>query len=461
MPTFPPSDLAAWTAGTWTRLPEREITAVVHDTRRMGPGALYVALAGEQFDGHAFLPVAPELGAVAAVCARGRSHPALPCLEVSDPLAALRDLAAGHRRRLGGLLIGVTGSAGKTTVKEPIAAMLAQRGGVCRTPGNWNNHIGLPLSLLAMEADDDFGVFELGMNQPGEIAPLAALLRPLCGLITSIGEAHIGAFGSLDGIAHEKAELLRALPPEGLAIHDIDSPWAPLFKDLTPCRIVSCSLRAKADFVGQPLDGGQDRMRVQDLRHGLDFDLTLPQPGSHMMRNVLLAVAVARESGLSPGEIAEGLLAFTACPMRWERFEWGGFRIINDAYNANPPSMRGAIKTFAALEGLPEKWVVLGGMAELGDLEASAHRELGAYLARHPWAGLLCVGPVARGIAAGFRDGQGRAAFLAEVPDVAEAARLLLENARPGAGILLKASRSDRLERVLSFIPPLVEGEQR
>jgi UDP-N-acetylmuramoyl-tripeptide--D-alanyl-D-alanine ligase len=312
-----------------------------------------------------------------------------------------------------------------------------------------------------MEAGDDFGVFELGMNQPGEIAPLAGLLRPLCGLITSIGEAHIEAFGNLEGIAREKAEILRALPPEGLAILDIDSPWTPLFEGVTPCRIIRCSLRAKADYVGQPLDGGQDRMRVEDLRHGIGFDLTLPLPGSHMMRNVLLSVAVAREFGLSPREITDGLLGFTACPMRWERSVVAGFHVINDAYNANPLSMRGAIKTFAALTEPKEKWVVLGGMAELGDLEASAHRDLGDYLARQAWTGVVCVGPRARGIAQGFRELEGKADVLAEVADPAEAARLLREHARPGAGILLKASRADRLERVLSFITPPASGETR
>ena len=444
MTRFDPENLQAWTRGTWTRQPIAPIKAVVHDTRAMVDGALYVALPGERFDGHDFLETAANDGAVAALCSQGRAHPALPCLEVSDPYQALTDLAAGFRQTLGGLIVGVTGSAGKTTVKDLIAEMLACRGDTCKTRGNWNNHIGLPLSMLGMSPTDDFGVFELGMNHPGEIASLTAILKPICGLVTSIGEAHLEAFDDVEGIAREKAALLAGLPPEGLAVVDIDSPWRACLLAHAKCRVVRCSLRESADYTGRPSDAGGLYLHVVDNRHGLSFEVPMPLPGTHMMRNLLLAVVVAREFGLTPKEICDGVGRFAPAPMRWETVKAGPWTVINDAYNANPLSMRSAVKTFAALERPVEKWLVLGSMAELGRGEERAHRELGGFLSEFSFHGLICVGEKARWIAEG--------ATMAPkycVDTVEDAAKRLRECAGPGSGILIKASRADQLERLI------------
>lgn len=449
MPVFSPNDLARWSGGTWTFSPKTEIRSVVHDTRASLDGALYVALPGERFDGHDFLSAAVAGGAVAAVCSRGRALPSLPCLEVDNPHRALLDLAAGHRQPLGGLRVGVTGSAGKTTVKDLIASMLARRGATCKTRGNWNNHIGLPLSLLAMEPGDDFGVFELGMNHPGEIAPLAAVLRPICGLVTSIGEAHLAAFGSLEGIAREKGALLEALPPEGVAVIDVDSPWSELFLALTQARIVTCSLERPAIYTGRLCGPSRTSLCVEDAQRGRRFDIPLPLPGEHMARNLLQAVAVAREFGLTEDEIREGAERFSPAPMRWEKRKVGDWTLINDAYNANPLSMRSAIQTFAELETPVEKWLVLGGMAELGEGEVQAHRSLGEFVSRQGFHGVVCVGARAGWIAETTRADQ---VFHVQTP--AEALDLLRAHAGPGAGILLKASREDRLERLVELMQP-------
>ncbi len=444
MPEFAPESLALWSGGRWTRPPAGGITRVSHDSRALVPGSLFVALAGPRFDGHDFLEEAAKGGVAAALCARGRAHASLPCLEVEDPLAALRRIAAGYGLSLAGEKIGVTGSAGKTTAKELLAAMLSRRGATCRTVGNWNNEIGLPLSLLRMEAADAFGVFELGMNHAGEIAPLAEILRPRRGWVTSIGEAHLENLGSLQAIAREKACLLEALPPDGTALVDLDSPWASLFRSVTRARIVTCSMEGEADYEGVVAGG---RLHLRDRIRGEVLELLPPLPGAHMLRNVLQTAAMARECGLEGGEIEEGLAAFAAPPMRWERSERGGWTVINDAYNANPLSLRVALHTLAGLPAPAGRWAVLGGMSELGPGEEALHRSFGPLIASLPLAGLIVVGEKARWYLP-ERGGPPAAA----VDSLPEAAELLRARAAPGAVILLKASRSEGLERLLPLL---------
>lgn len=447
MPEFAPEHFAEWSGGRWTVMPAGAITGVEHDTRSLHPGVLYVALSGERFDGHDFLRSAFESGAVAALCARGRGLPGFACLEVDDPLAALGDIARGYRRSLGGLVVGITGSAGKTTVKDLLAEMLARRGETCKTRGNWNNFIGLPLSILRMESSDVFGVFEAGMNRPGEIAGLCRILEPICGVVTSIGEAHLENFGSVAGIAREKACMLEALPEEGVAVVDIDSPWRDLLLSVTRARVVSCSFQGPADYQAAPHASDPRILSIQDRVRGVAFDVESPLPGVHMQRNLLQAVVVAREFGLTPEEITEGAARFAPAPMRWERQRIGFWTLINDAYNANPLSMRSSIRTFAEMTVPVEKWLVLGGMAELGAGEAEAHRALGGYVSEFGFHGVVTIGPKAAWIAEQARGGQVHA-----VASVEDAAAVLHAQAGPGAGILLKASRADRLEALIPLL---------
>jgi len=436
-------DAAAWAGGKWTVLPAGSLEGVMQDTRLLEPGMLYVALPGERVDGHTFLKAAMDLGAAGVMCEQGRGIPGIPCLEVADPATALRKLAAGYRQSIGGLMLGITGSAGKTTVKDMLAGMLAERGATCSTRGNWNNFIGLPLSILSMKAEDDFGVFELGMNAPGEIGALAEILKPVAGLITSIGEAHLERLGSVEAIAHEKAALLRALPEEGLAVLDLDSPWVEGFRNDCRCRTVHCSLTGDADVQGRA--GSDDHsLRIVDRPRGQEFEVPLPLPGEHMWRNVLQSVTLALELGLQPDDIRKGLHAFAPAPMRWQVIQRGAYRVINDAYNANPLSMRSAIRTFAEQSRPVEKWLVLGAMSELGEAEEALHRELGRFVDRFSFAGVVCVGSRAGWIAQGAERH-----VCHQVTTPAEAGRLLSEMAGPGSGILVKGSRSERLEQVV------------
>lgn len=454
MPRFSPGELAAWSEGAWTMEPAGPAHSVTHDSRNLAPGALFVALPGTRVDGHDFLGACLEAGAMGAVCARGRARPGLPCLEVEDPARALRDLAAGYRACLSGTLIGITGSAGKTTVKDLLAAMLASEASTASTRGNWNNQIGLPLSLLSMERDDVYGVFEAGMNEPGEIALLAGILRPDRGLITTIGEAHLEKLGSVEAIAGEKTDLLAALPAGGAAVIDRDSAWFGLMDAKCAAeRRVPCSMEGAGEVNGRLLPNG--RMEVEDTVRGGRFELVVPLPGEHMRRNLLLAVAMARDLGVPVDGIRRGLAGFTAAPMRWREERIGGRLFINDAYNANPLSMRGSIRTFAELGGSEEKWLVLGGMSELGADEESHHRAIGGLVESLAFDGVVGVGEKAAWYLGELSSVSGFAAG-----DPLEAARIVDARAGKAAAVLLKASRSAGMERVLDAFRNETEAKE-
>lgn len=442
MPVFAPQDLAAWSGGIWNQIPEAVIRSVSHDTRRLQPGAIYVALPGERVDGHDFIGSAMQAGAVAALCRTGSTDPNFPCLEVPDTGMALQMIARGYRQNLRPKqMIGVTGSAGKTTVKDILTAMLSAAGTTRSTPGNWNNFVGLPLSLLAMEPTDRYGVFELGMSRAGEIAGLADILRPEMGLITSIGEAHLEQLGSVEAIAVEKSSLLSALPAGGLAILDADSEWYPLLMERCACRTVRVSMREEADYEGEKIDGG---IRILDRQRSEIFELALPSPGEHMLTNMLQAVAVARECGLSVTQITDGLEKYAPAPMRWQTVNLKRWTVINDAYNANPLSMRKSVRTFSELDHPGEKWLVLGGMAELGEAEKELHWVIGRELDGLGFDGVVLVGEKGAWIAEG----------ISRTPVVtadshSQAVGELLHRVPPDAILLLKGSRSEKLEIIL------------
>lgn len=405
------AQLAQWLSRRWEPCGELfPVAGISHDTRTLRPGEVFIALRGEQFDGHDFVRQAAEKGAAGIIAER--ACPGVPCpqMVVPDAMQALWTLAACARRLWRGTVIGITGSAGKTTVKEMAASVLAQGGTVSKTPGNWNNDIGLPLGMLAADSASDFFVFELGMNHPGEIGRLAGLLRPDWALITTVGKAHIEYFDSVAHIAEEKASILEHA---GAALLDARSEWLDLFKRRCAGRIVL-------------------------------FDAeTLPfqaaQPGAHMAANARLAAALGLQLGLTPDRIQAGLDAFRPAPMRWERSERNGIVFINDAYNANPLSMRAAIAAFAELSGVRRRFLVLGGMRELGADNEAEHRALGEFIAPFGFDGVLATGGAAGLIRCpGARD-----------MSKADAARFLAEELRSGDAVLFKASRGEKLETVL------------
>ncbi len=457
MVRFDPADLASWCGGTWQGQPPVSLAGVSHDTRTLEAGALYVALRGEQFDGNDFVSNAITQQAGAALVnqdAVAQLGVDLPLLVAADTRRALMDLAAGHRQRCTGEFIGITGSVGKTSVKEMAADVLAHAGAVTRTWSNWNNNIGLPLSLLRMNPQDAFGVFEVGMNHPGELAPLCALLQAQRAIITPIGPVHLEYFESVAAIAEEKATLLAALPEEGQAIVSIDDPWYEVLRDRAKSRIVRVSVLSQdADYYAVWDRGGTSELCVCERHTGECFDYRLPLPGRYVADNAIRVIALAREMGLAPDVIAQALKGYQPPAMRWQRQDRNGVAYINDAYNANPMSMRAAIDAVQEMAVEGRRWLVLAGMFELGAQEREEHEELGQYIAQFPWAGVLVVGRYGEMIAQGVRAAQTEEqASLLVCNDHREAALHMKERVRPGDVVLIKASRGERLERVLDEV---------
>lgn len=451
MPEYTPRDLADWTGGVWRdSWPQQSVRGMTIDSRTVQPGQLFLAFRGPRFDGHEYVRAAFAAGASAAVVDKSFAVTAGACgplLVVEDTHRALVAMALGHRNLLKTQLIALTGSVGKTTVKEMTADILSLLAPTSRTRGNWNNDIGLPLSLLALEPSAKFGVFEVGMNHPGELAPLCDLIRPSWGIVTTIGPVHIEFFDSVRAIAMEKAEVFRSLSPDGVAVFNRDEEWADLLRAEAPGRVVTISLAGDADYVGSIESAADGRFSVTERDSGERASLVVSVPGRHVIQNALLAVAVGRGCGATWEQIAQALLYYAPPPLRWNRVRIGEFEVINDAYNANPISMRAALKTFAEQSVSGGRWLVLGGMRELGVREREEHLLLGREVAGGPWAGLVAVGALGEWIAEGVGDFGGRPLF--RCPDCASAADTLVENVQPGDALLLKASRGEKLEEVL------------
>jgi UDP-N-acetylmuramoyl-tripeptide--D-alanyl-D-alanine ligase len=406
------AECSSWVSELWknsaTNFP---ILGISHDTRTLKPGDVYIAIKGATHDGHTFVQQAVGQGAVGIIVEREFTDIGnVPQMVVPDTMAALWALAAGVRRHWAGTVIGITGSVGKTTVKELIASVLALKGTVCKTPGNWNNDVGLPLSMLAADRNADFFVFELGMNHPGEIDRLAGLLTPDWAVITDIGKAHIEFFQSLEKIAEEKASLLTHADN---ALLDETSEWFELFKRKCKGRIVT--------FGKEP------------------FTFTVPLPGEHMIRNARRAATLGRELGLSTEQVQAGLSGFQSAPMRWERSLHNGIVFINDAYNANPLSMRAALTTFAQLPCEGRRFVILGGMRELGGTAEAEHRDLGQFVDTLKFDRVITIGDAGAQIICGGIGGVQKA----------EAVDILRTHLCAGDMAFFKASRGERLETIL------------
>jgi len=451
MPVFSASDMAEWSGGTWAPAPPANIDGVSNDTRTIGVGNLYFALCGNRLDGHDFVAEAFRKGASAAVVNAERKIPAgkdKPLLQVGDTTTALGDIAGGYRLQIAPEMIAVTGSAGKSTVKEMTAQVLSAAMPAACTKGNWNNNIGLPLSILAMEKSTRIGIFEVGVNHPGELAPLCRILKPTWGIVTNIGPVHVEFFGSIEAIAEEKATLLRSLPANGTAVLNRDSDCFEILHAATACRIITISTRQDADYACISRDSTKQQATIEEKAGGDRFAFRTSVPGEHNVSNALFAIAVARGHGMAWDRIRDAIEQYAALPMRWQRETIGDLRIVNDAYNANPLSMRAAIQTFADEQTQGGKWLILGGMLELGDSERREHLAVGKFVARTAWKGMIVVGSLGKLIAEGA-EGAGldkSRIFCCETNDAATSA--LLKNVAAGDSILLKASRGIHLEEV-------------
>ena len=452
MPVLSIKDLKQWSDGQWKSREPSTIHGVSTDTRTIKPGNLYVAIRGTNHDGHDFVAQAFARGASAAVVAETfavQYSSDDPLLCVKDTLKALGAIASGYRGSLKADLIAVTGSVGKTTVKEMIADVLQTRAPTARTRGNWNNDVGLPLSLLAMDPSEKFGVYELGMNHPGELAPLCEILRPSWGVITNVGPVHLEFFKSVADIAHEKATVLQRLPKDGVAVLSRDDKYFDILRAAAPCRIVTTAVSSEADYEGRVLSSADGQFGVLERATGEQAEFSVPLPGEHVLKDALFAVAVGRGNGVPWDDLKSALKRYTPPPMRWNRATLAGVRVINDAYNANPMSMRAALDAFIQTPVKGRRWLVLGGMRELGEAERDEHFTLGLEIAKGDWAGLIVVGRLGEWIAEGAETAGAFRGQIIRCADRVAAARSLKENTTAGDAVLLKASRGEQLEKVL------------
>lgn len=452
--SFGGSELAAWCGGRWEPDAPPSVTGVSNDTRRMRAGDLYVALKGERFDGHDFVDDALSAGACGAMAARSAGlsgSTSRRLLQVDDTAAALIALGQGYCRKTNPCVVAVTGSVGKTTVKEMIADVVETTLPVARSWGNWNNRIGLPLSLLQMSADARVGVFELGSNHRGEIRELSEILHPHWGVVTRLGPAHLEFLGSIAGVADEKADLLRALPADGLAFLNRDTDCFRRLADAAPCPVVTVSAESDADFRCTDYDPSRRCAYVRERRTGEDREIGRGNLARHDVTNAMLAIAVARALDVAWDPICRALAGFQALPMRWQETVVRGIRMINDAYNANPLSMRAAIDSFAETNGPGGRWLLLGDMLEIGERARHEHIELGRFLAGRQWAGAILVGAHAGDTAAGARSAGFPADHLFVCENAVLAADIVARHVPSGDLLLLKASRGVGLERVVSM----------
>ncbi len=420
------------------------VTEVSTDSRTMSPGALFVALKGENFDAHEFID-AGKLEAASALLVARSTASSLPQIVVADTRKALGDLARYCRRQFGGRLVAVTGSNGKTTVKEMCGAIMRTRGSTLMTQGNLNNDIGLPLTLFNLE-EQDYAVVELGANHPGEIDYLTRIALPDAAAITHAGSAHLEGFGSVEGVAKAKGEIFAGLGPEGTAVINIDDRYRQIWLDLAQGRkILTFSLKADSDFSAdwKPVaQGSEVSMRVC----GQQIDFTLALPGVHNVMNALTAAALSYAVGFEAAQIREGLQAMRAVSgrLQWNPGRYQGMRILDDTYNANPTSLSAGLAVLAREPG--EHWLVLGDMGELGPESQAMHEEAGRLARRAGVSRLFSFGQNSRYASEYF--GEGGRHFSSEEELLAE-----IEKQWRGEGaILIKGSRAMRMERFVNAL---------
>ncbi len=425
------------------------------DTRTLASGDCFVALQGDRFDGHAFVREVKNRGAVAALvsnCVIPDLPDDLGLVEVSNTLEGLQKFAAAYRSLLSVRTIGVTGSSGKTSTKELIAAVLHTRFKTKATKGNLNNHIGVPLTLIGLDEDDEFGVVEMGMNHPGEIAPLAKMAAPEIGVISSIGPAHIEFFADIAAIATEKAELLAALPSDGLAILNSDDEWSRSIADRSAARVVWVGSGPGSTWHGDDLRIAADGLTFR-LSHGNEaVTVKLPVINRIMVGNALLAAAVGDVAGLTLDEIARGLESVQLPGARMQMVNVNGAWIMNDAYNANPASMKAALIALKEFPGARRRLAVLGSMGELGQHAVELHRTVGEFAAAQDVEYVIAVGPHAEAYATGALAGGLSSRQIVNTLDAAEATAALKSLLREGDVVLVKGSHFMGLEELVAAI---------
>jgi UDP-N-acetylmuramoyl-tripeptide--D-alanyl-D-alanine ligase len=428
------------------------------DSRTLHPGDLFIAIAGERFDGHEYVKAALEKGAVGAIVGAEKKSTGDPLrlLRVGDTVKALQSLGAASRRLWGKPLLAVTGSVGKTTTKEILAHILTTRFRVMKSSGNLNNHIGLPLQLLKLEAEHDLAVVEMGMNHAGEIRTLGTLAHHDLAVVTTVAPVHLEFFGSLAEIARAKYEIIETLHPGGVAILNADDEYVSQFGRGFKGKVITFGIHRAADVSAQKVKlNGAEGSTFELVAGSVREPVTFPLVGEHNIYNALAAAAAAMERGVTPSQAAMALSSIVPPDKRGQILNLGGATIINDCYNSNPRALAAMIDTLASMKAA-RRILVVGEMLELGPTAEALHRESGRHAAEQKIDLVIGVRGLARAVAEAAC-GAGTQAQFVETPE--QAGEWLARNLRSGDAVLLKASRGVKLERALEMLQDKVPAK--
>jgi UDP-N-acetylmuramoyl-tripeptide--D-alanyl-D-alanine ligase len=435
--------------------PEFLAHRVCTDSRQVQPGDLFIAIAGDKFDGHDFIPQAAEKKVAAVLIERAKAPAGrigCPVIAVGNTRRALGHLAAAYRNDFTLPVIAVAGSNGKTTTKDLLASMLRERFTTLHSEASFNNDIGVPLTLLKLERATQAAVLEVGTNHPGELAPLLRMIQPRFGVITSIGREHLEFFDDLAGVAQEEGVLAELLPPHGQLFINGDSEWTPHIARRSCAPVVRVGLDKENDWKARDIRLGKAGVafQVESSRAQISGEFQINLLGRHQVMNALLGIAVSAELGLSSEQIRRGLVKCPPPKMRLQLVETHGVQVLDDCYNANADSMLAALQTLKDLPCTGRRLAVLGDMAELGAQATAAHREVGRHVAKLGIQRLITVGEQARQTAAAAReDGM---SDVREFADVESVVRTLGSTVQPGDLLLVKASRAAGLERIVAAL---------
>ena len=459
MPKFTLADVKQALGGvTILEEHQQEFADVITDTRKIIPGALFVALKGERFNGEAFVREAISQGAGGVLVSSeyqpdGKPVGGTVIKAGCDTQTALQRLAHFWRMKFDIPMIVITGSNGKTTTKDLTASVLSAKLPVLKTQGNFNNEIGLPLTLLNMNEAHRAAVVEIGMRGLGQIRALAPIAAPTIGIVTNVGETHMELLGSIENIARAKAELVEAVPAGGTVILNNDNEYTAAMKNKAnnDVKVVTFGIDTEADIKAFEITGtaSETRFKCRLGQNGDIAEFVLPMVGRHNISNALAAIAAGCELGLNAQEIQSGLRALKISGMRFETKRLGEYNIINDAYNASPMSMEAAINTLAEVaEG--RYITVLGDMLELGDVSAAAHKRVGGLVAKSGAAALIAYGTMGKEIANGAVEGGMKNVF--HVDSHQQAATKLKELLQPNDTVLFKGSRGMAMEKIIDLL---------
>lgn len=440
---------------------ERTVTAVDTDSRDIHPGSLFVPLIGERFDGHAFIEDALAAGAAGVFTARERDRyqPGKFYIQVTSTGRALRDLARFYKQKFAIPFIGVTGSVGKTTTKDMLAAVLGVKYKVLKTAGNFNNEVGLPLTLLKLNASHQCAVLEMGMSRTGEIDYLSKIVEPDVAVITNIGDSHMEFLGSRENILKAKSEIFKSMKPDSLAILNGDDLLLRTLEETLPMEVLWCGAGAENPYRALDIKSdGESRTFCTLKTPRMSCDVEIPALGGHMIYPVLFAAAVGERFGLSREEICRGIADFSPTKMRMNILHRAGeITILDDVYNANPQSMRAAVEVLSQARG-EQKIAILGDMFELGALAPALHKGVGEYLGKKGIDCLLAVGELAKDIYEAAREAGVPKTIYCESKE--EAMPHLEQLLQKNSTILVKASRGMAFEELVARLKELTGEAQ-